>query len=67
MKLVLTKAEDAEIWTAVFDLVARTKPVPQSTTPPPVSAIIYILVSADALVVQHGQLRRRIRAQKAGR
>ncbi|KAL8855463.1 MAG: hypothetical protein Q9178_007896 [Gyalolechia marmorata] len=34
IKLVLTNAEDADIWTAVFDLVARTKPIPQTTTPP---------------------------------
>lgn len=35
MKLVLTKAEDAKIWTAIFDLVARTKPILQPTTPLP--------------------------------
>jgi len=32
-----------------------------------VSPIIYILVPADALVLQHRQLRRRIQAQEAGR
>ena len=30
MKLVLAKAEDVDIWTAVFDLVAGTKPIEQS-------------------------------------
>ncbi|KAL8906150.1 MAG: hypothetical protein Q9207_002183 [Kuettlingeria erythrocarpa] len=34
IKLVLTKAEDTEIWIAVFDLVARTKPIPRPVTPP---------------------------------
>lgn len=27
IKLVFTKAEDADIWTAVFDLIARTRPL----------------------------------------
>lgn len=34
MKLVFTKADDVDIWTTVFDLVARTKPIPQPTTSP---------------------------------
>ncbi|KAL8903406.1 MAG: hypothetical protein Q9207_003952 [Kuettlingeria erythrocarpa] len=35
LKLVLTEAKDTDIWTAVFDLVARPRPLPQPTTPPP--------------------------------
>ena len=35
LKLVLNEAKDADIWAAVFDLVARTNSVPQPTTPPP--------------------------------
>ncbi len=34
IKLVLSQAEDADIWTAVLDLIARTRPIPQPTTPP---------------------------------
>ncbi len=32
---VLTQVGDADVWTAVFDLIARTRPLPQPTTPPP--------------------------------
>ena len=35
IKLVLSQAEDADIWTAVFDLIARIRPLPLPTTPPP--------------------------------
>ncbi|KAL9019595.1 MAG: hypothetical protein Q9185_003137 [Variospora sp. 1 TL-2023] len=35
IELVLHDAKDRDIWTAVFDLVARTRPTPQPTTPPP--------------------------------
>jgi hypothetical protein len=34
---------------------------------PPIPPIICIFVPAEALVAQHGQLRRRIRAQEASR
>ncbi len=34
MKLVLIKAEDVEIWTAMLDFIARTRPILQPTTPP---------------------------------
>ena len=34
IKLVLTQAQDADIWTAVLDLVAQTRPIAQPTTPP---------------------------------
>ena len=34
LKLVLTEAKDADIWTAVFELIARTRSTVQPTTPP---------------------------------
>ncbi|KAL2050313.1 hypothetical protein ABVK25_009421 [Lepraria finkii] len=35
LKLVLNEAKDTDIWAAVLDLVVRTRPTPQPTTPPP--------------------------------
>lgn len=35
MELVFAKAGNMDIWTIVFDLVARTKPIQQPATPPP--------------------------------
>ncbi|KAL2059014.1 hypothetical protein ABVK25_000306 [Lepraria finkii] len=34
LKLVLNEAKDTDIWAAVLDLVVRTRPTPQPTTPP---------------------------------
>jgi len=32
---VVSQTSDIDIWAAVLDLIARTKPIPQPTTPPP--------------------------------
>ncbi len=47
---------NAEIWTAVLDFIVHTRPLqpPHPTTTLSISTIIYIFVSADALVVQNG-------------